>query len=209
MRRFFTATRSLVFIPLTALAIAASLSPNLPSPFIPVFAVVFAGLEAQFNNILFRTPREFDALSLFPVPWKTIVVAKNLATVIVTFVVSGVVAIPTLYFSPVVVTPSAAAHSLLYLATVIFPMLHAGNLRSVQRPRRNAGWRSDDVAEGFIAVATAGLLSLPYFLFLALPFPEILCSVYVFAMGFIWLRVSVTATATMIEKERLRLCMAT
>ena len=208
IRRFCSSTKSLAFIPLTFLAIAASFSPQLPTPFIPVFGVVFAGLESQYNNILFRTPNEFQAFSLFPVKWKPVVLAKNLAAVLITLLVCCAVAIPTLYFSPVVVTPHDVTQALLYLLTVVFPLLHAGNLRSVQHPRPEAGLGTDDIAECGVTVVIAGIASIPYLVIIALPYSSLLCLMYAAVLSAYWFGVSVPATAATIGKGQQRLCQA-
>ncbi|MEK9137013.1 MAG: hypothetical protein AAB393_07815, partial [Bacteroidota bacterium] len=82
IRQFFLHPRSLHFVPLTLAGVMLVLWSHLASPFIAVIVVVFAGLEPQFNNILFRTPLELESLIMFPTERKNVEKAKNVATIL-------------------------------------------------------------------------------------------------------------------------------
>ncbi|MEK7249894.1 MAG: hypothetical protein AAB209_05655, partial [Bacteroidota bacterium] len=56
IRQCFSARRIPVFILLTLIGIFLVVQESELSPLVVVFLVVFAILEAQFNNILFRSP---------------------------------------------------------------------------------------------------------------------------------------------------------
>ena len=89
----------------------------------------------QFSAV--RTPNEFEALSVLPIRWASIVLAKNLATMIITVACLPMICIPVLYFSTDTVPAGHFIKAGLYFVSVIFPLLHAGNLQSLLHPRRH------------------------------------------------------------------------
>ena len=91
VRRFFSDRHNLKFIPLICLAVVLIVWPYIGSPFVPVVLAVFAGLESQYNNMLFRSPAEYETLSLFPVSWRHVILAKNLSTLTITVILFAIV----------------------------------------------------------------------------------------------------------------------
>ena len=98
IRQFFLHQRSLHFIPLSMIGVLLVLWPYFSSPSVPVFIVLFAGLEPQFNNILFRTPLELESLSVLPLGWEKIARAKNIAAVVLVCIVAPILAATLMYF---------------------------------------------------------------------------------------------------------------
>jgi hypothetical protein len=128
---FFHHRRSLHIVPLSMAGIflMAWIYP-VGSPFAPIMMVVFAGLELQFNNILFRTWNEFEAMSLFPISWKHLIYIKNVTTIALVLLAMIILSMTLLFFSPAYITFKEIADALFYMTTVIFPLLHLGNRQS-------------------------------------------------------------------------------
>lgn len=206
-RQFFLHTRSLHLVPLIFAGVMLVLWPYFSSPFVAVMIVLFAGLEPQFNNILFRSPREVEAMSLLPIDWERVVKAKNIGTLLITATIFPLVAAAVLYFSPKPVTLKLAVDALLWMLTVAFPLIHVGNVRSVQHPRRETGWQVDDLAGAVEFLISLGLLSLPFLIiagFFETPLPSLL---YAAATFIFWGRYSIAKTAELIEKKRIDICL--
>jgi hypothetical protein len=206
IRHFFSSGQTLKFLPLSACAVFMVLWPYIGSPFVPVIAAAVTGLEPQFCNLLFRSPHEYEALAMFPLSWERVIIAKNLATAALVLLMVVLVSLTVLYFSPVFPRLWDLADLLLYLATVVFPLIHAGNLRSVQQPRRVTGLTTTDLAEALVLLVILGLFSLPYLFLHGLPWGPALCLLYAAATVVFWIRVSVPGTAGKIRREHERIC---
>ncbi|MBP1647394.1 MAG: hypothetical protein H6Q30_839 [Bacteroidetes bacterium] len=208
LQRFFSFPWNLRLCFLIVPAIWLSLWQHVPSPFVPIFGALFIGLEPQFCNIFFRTANEFEALSVLPVPWPRIVLAKNLSTILITLICLPIISIIVLFFSPDIVPASQFWKAALYLASVIFPLLHAGNLQSLHHPRRRMGWEADDLAGGLLMACTVGVLSLPYLILVEGVGAPVLCLLYAGAGAYFYLRHSVHQTARRVIEARSVLCAA-
>jgi hypothetical protein len=206
IRQFFLHPRSLHFVPLTMAGVILVLWPYFKSPFVSVLIVLFAGLEPQFNNILFGTPLEFEALSILPIELQRVVKAKNVATLLLFLIMFPIVAATLLYFSPSVVTLKRIGEVGLYVLTVIFPLMHVGNARSVQNPRRKSGWLIDDVAGMVELLITMAILSIPYVIFVEVMETPALCIVYFIATVVFWWRYSIQKTAELIQSKKIEIC---
>ena len=207
IKQFFLHPRSLHFVPLTMAGVILVLWPYFKSPFVSVMIVLFAGLEPQFNNILFRTPFEFEALSILPIEWQRIVKAKNLTTLLLVVVMFPIVAGTLLYFSSTPITLERTSEAVLYILTVIFPLMHVGNVRSVQHPRRESGWQIDDVAGMVELLISMAMLSSPFVIFVEAMETPALCIVYFIATVIFWWRYSIRRTAELIESRKTEICL--
>jgi hypothetical protein len=207
LRQFFRHPRCMHFIPLIAFGafFTAWLYP-VASPLAAVMVVVFCGLELQFNNIFFRTSNEMEALMLLPVPWGRIIFIKNLATIILSLLFVLITSMTLLYFSPSVVESKQLIDAGLYFLTVIFPLLHIGNGRSMEFPRRCSGLRIDDLIEALWMAATLGFISIPFLLFMNLFHLPILCLIYGSGWWVLWYRFSIPQSVREIEHKSLTLC---
>lgn len=208
VRRFFSLPWNLRLAVLLIPAIWLALQEHMPSPFIPIFAALFVGLEPQYCNIFFRTPNEFEAMSVLPVGWTSIVLAKNLATLIITLACLPMISIPVLYFAPDTIPAGHFMKAGLYFVSVIFPLLHAGNLQSLLHPRRRLGWMMDDLAGGILMAAFAAVLSLPYLVLVEGVGSPSLCLLYSVGAGYFWFRRSLKETARRITHSAGTLCAA-
>lgn len=206
IRQCFSARRIPVFILLTLIGIFLVVQESELSPMVVVFLVVFAILEAQFNNILFRSPHELEALSMFPISWRRVVIVKNLATIVLTALLTVIIAMVVFYFSPKAIEASIVVEALLYSATIIFPLLHAGNIESVRAPRRNAGWQTDDLVQAVGMFSFIVVLSIPYVLFTVVLRLPLLNIVYAGALAWFWYSKSIPKTAFNIEQKKTLLC---
>jgi hypothetical protein len=181
--------------------------PHFTSPFVSVMIVLFAGLEPQFNNILFRTPLEFEALTILPIEWHRVVKAKNLATMFLVVIMFPIVAATVLYFSPLPTSLERASEAALYILTVIFPFIHIGNVRSVQHPRRESGWQIDDVAGIVELLISMAILSIPFLIIVEGMETPALCIVYCIATMVFWRRYSIRKTVELIESRKTEICL--
>lgn len=205
-QQFFSPKRIPVFVLLALIGISLIVQESELSPFIIVFLITFAILESQFNNILFRTPNELDALSMFPISWYRIVLVKNLATIVLTVIVTIVIAMAILYFSPKPFTTSIVIEAVLYSATIIFPLLHVGNIESLRSPRKITGWQLDDAVQAAGMFLFVVVLSFPYIFFTSVLDMQWLNIVYVAVTAWYWYNHSVPKTAFNIEQKKTYLC---
>jgi len=206
LRRFFAVPWNLRIAVLAVPAIWLSLWPYTPSPFVPIFGALFIGLEPLYCNILFRAPNELEALSVLPLSWKRIVLAKNIATLLITLICLALLSIIVLYFAPI---PPPSDHywkGALYLGTVVFPLMQIGNSQSVQHPRRQIGWKFDDIAGGVLMGGFVAVLSIPYLLLVEGANAPLLCLPYIAAAAFVWFRRSPAQTSRRVTTQRSTLC---
>ena len=201
LRRFFRQSRNLSVLPLSFLAVYFSLWPHVGSIFAPVCLAVFIALEPQYDNILFRTRREFEGLALFPADWAAIIRGKNLASVALTFIIFVPVSTMVVFFAPTVPTVREGLLALLYLASVSSPMLALGNLRSVQAPRRTVGWSLTDLAEAVIMLVMLVLLSVPFLVCVIILRNPLVCLLYTLGSALLLTRWSARATAREIVRR--------
>ncbi len=202
----FSANRIPVFILLALIGVALVVQESEVPPFIIVFLVSFAMLESQVNNILFRTPNELPALSMFPVSWRNIVLVKNVATVILMIILSFIFSMVILYFSPHPTNRSDLLNALLFSGTIIFPLLHIGNTESL-RPRQNVkGWQIANAVQAAGMFFFVIVLSIPYILFSFAFNIQWLNIIYIAGTGIYWYRHSVPTTAFQIEVRKTSLC---
>jgi hypothetical protein len=168
------------------------------SPCISAMIVTLSALEFQFNNLLYRSPSELEALTILPVSWKEVILAKNLATITAVLALGIVTTVCLLFFSPR--SPDAAQYldALLFVWTVIFPLLCLGNLRSVEEPRR--GGRAGN---GLILAAGMALVvcvcAIPYVILRTFAGSSLACIIGGAAGGWFWLRRSIPSTAKAAE----------
>ncbi len=201
LRHFFRQSRNLSLLPLSFLAVYFSLWPHAGSIFAPVCLAVFIALEPQYDNILFRTRREFEGLALLPADWAAIIAGKNLASVALTFIVFVPVSAMVVFFAPAVPAVREGLLALLYLASVSFPMLALGNLRSVQAPRRTVGWSLTDLAEAVIMLVMLLLLSVPFLVCVIILRNPLVCLLYTLVSALLLTRWSARATAREIVRR--------
>lgn len=179
-----------------------------PPPLLTAVVTGFAAVEPRFNTMLFRDPRELEAMGLLPAPQSAVVLAKNLAALVLSLCAALGAAAVLMFFSDQSVSAGDVADAALCWASLVFPLLHAGNRRSLQYPRRISGWRTDDLFEGigFGFMLTLAVFSLPYLalvVWLAMP---ALCLLSAALTAALWAWRSVPDTARRIERERAALC---
>jgi hypothetical protein len=208
LRVFFLDVRNLVFFPLAVLAVLLSLWPYIGSPFVMVFLAVFVGMERQFTNIFFRSPREFEAMLLLPLDWREVVLAKNLATMLLALVVTILISLVVLYFSPAIPSWEEVGLAAVYFLTVLFPMIHLGNLRSLQFPRRGTHWDYDDLAGAVMMVIRLVMLSVPYGVFGGLIGSTALCIIYAVVVALLWQVFLVPRIAQHVLQQKASICLA-
>lgn len=206
LRQFMIAPRSLHLVPLLGAGILAVSWQFPPPPLLTAVIAGFAALEPQFDSILFRTPLEFQAMSLLPVNQEHIIRAKNLATIILAVCTAVIAASVFVFFSNTPVLWSDAGRAALLFLSLAFPLLHSGNRRSLQVPRRTTGWQTDDLIEGVGFLVTMAVLSLPYLLLVAALEQPLLCLLYTVIAAAYWWKRSIPATADDIDRQRVALC---
>ncbi len=206
LRQAFSARR---IPPLACLALLAVFvivqQSELPPTFVIVL-VVLAGLESQYTTILFRTPNDLEALSMFPLEWRRVVLIKNVATLIATALVCMMIAMATLYFSPKHLRLADLGNAMLYGSTIIFPLLHIGNIESLHSPRRTSSWGTDDLVQAGGMLLFVLVLSLPYLLLVSLLDLPLACIAYVALTAMHWYTRSVPMTAARIRQQLPQLC---
>ena len=162
IRYFFQNVHQLFLFPLVIAGILLAMWPHIGSAFVPVFLVVLLGTEREYNNILNRWPSEHAALLLLPLDWRAAIVAKNLATVVITLLLIAVTSIILLYFAPVTPGLDDTLDAMLYFATVLFPLLASGNARSLHSSRPGLPADLDDLPEAVISLVVLAIASTPF-----------------------------------------------
>ena len=169
-------------------------------PLVAAWIVAFSALDRQFNNILYRSPGELEALTLFPLHWRGVIFAKNLASALAAAVLFVIASMCILYFSPHQPGPAQFAAALLFAWTELFPLLMIGNLRSVQEPLRAWGGTGDDLLQAAGMAVLVLLCAIPYILLYTLgdnPFAALL---YGAIMAAAWYTRSLPFTASRAQR---------
>jgi hypothetical protein len=202
LRALWSSSRYLVLVPLGLAGTAAALWPYVGSPFVPLLAVLVFGTEPAFANILFRSPRDLEATALLPLSWEEVVLARNLATAVGAVVVFILMTETLVYTLPRLPGLAESADALLWLGTILFPLLHIGNELSVREPRRRSGWTFEDVARAgvFLAIGTVAAILHP--LLSLISGGPIASLLFLVAAAVYWRYRSIPAAATRI-RERL------
>jgi hypothetical protein len=165
------------------------------SPLILVIVTSLSVVESQFNNLLYRSPEELEALSMFPLDWRGLIAARNIATIAALLTTILMMSTALLYFSPRPPEFGEAGEMSLYLGTILFPLLIIGNLRSVQEPHRAVAAIRDQIVQGFGMALLALAVSIPYVLFHTLVRSTIPSMIYATLSAFAWWRYSIPSTA--------------
>ena len=195
IRYFFLNPRQVLLLPLLFGAVHLSMWPWIGSPYVPVMLVVVLGLEREFNNILNRWPSQYAASLLLPLDWRQAVLAKNLVTILLTVLLTLVSSVVVLYFDPERPGTEHTLLAALYLLSILFPLLVAGNARSTHSPRSGEAFELDDLPEAVITAVTLGLASIPFGICWGILRSPVLALVYSAAALLYWLIVSVPRTA--------------
>jgi hypothetical protein len=176
------------------------------SPFVTILLVVFAVQDEQFNNFLYRSPNEFEALRMFVLPWRRVVLVKNLAALTTTFLLFWLIAASVMFFSPVPPSLLAWGEATVYGVTIIFPLLCLGNVRSVQEPRRDRGRLAAAAGEALGVVVIVLVLSIPFVLFSTVLHAPEAALAYAAAGMIAWIRFSIPFAARVIQKKGASIC---
>jgi hypothetical protein len=197
LRHSFSSARIPLLVVFAAACIAVVVQRgDLPS-LIVVVIFSLSTLDSQFNNVLYRSPGELEALTLFPLDWRGLFLARNLATAGAAVATIVVMSVAVLYFSPRRAGLPEVLEMGVYFPTVLFPLLIIGNLRSVQEPRSSIGTTRDHIVQGFGMIVLTTALTLPYIVFHNL-FQSSLASLAYGAIGaFAWWRYSIPHAASL------------
>jgi hypothetical protein len=183
------AARALQVVRLVLLGIAApllSLWPYIGSPYVPSFAAAFLVLEPLYNTMLFIWPNQLTGYAVLPVRWESYLRAKGIAAVLITLAVAALFVTATAYMQPAPPTAHELAGCLLYLLSVMFPLLSVGTVVSRQQPRPATGIGLEDIAAGLVMLFLLGVASLPYVLVHAVPWGSYLLIAYTILAAIIW-----------------------
>jgi len=192
LRQCFSLRRLPVYAVFAAAGIILVVQRGGIPPLIVVWIITLAALEFQFNNILYHTPAELEALTLLPVRWEGIIGAKNLATITASILTGIGMAATILFFSPYAPGGAACLDAALFFWSVIFPLLIIGNLRSVQEARKDVGRTGNALIQ---AAGMAIFCALPYVVLTVLAGSRIGTFLLGAAAAYSWMRWSVPHTA--------------
>jgi hypothetical protein len=206
IRSCFSLQRVPVFTLLGILGVLLSVTRSEIPPLIRIVLIALVGMEKQFNNMLFVAPHEFEALTLLPVAWHRIVLAKNVATLCSTAILAGLLAMPMLYFSPVPFHPADAMDAAQFGLALAFPLLLTGNIASVQSPRKGRETMSDPFVSLVGMLLFVVVFALPVSLLTTYVQTSLVTLPYIGGTGVYWYKVSVPRTALRISQKRFQLC---
>jgi hypothetical protein len=198
------------FIPIVpAAAFLAAWTWNIASPFAGVIALAIIAIEPRIDNMFYNSPRELEAMSLFPADWRRVVLVKNLSTLGLLLCSAGLLSAVTLYFSPRLPGAGDVAGAALYMSTAAFPMLTLGNEASLRYPRRGAGVISGGLSEAAWITLSMAVVSVPYLVITSLIELTWLCVPYALATALDWYFRSVPRTAARVMDRNNAVWMKT
>jgi hypothetical protein len=201
LRYFFREPRTVKWIPLALFAAALGLWPYIGSVYVAVAAVTFIGLEPQYVNYLHRWPGHFAGHALLPVSWNRIVRGKNLASILETVLVFGVVSAITLWATPDRPSWSETARAALFLTMTVPLLLIAGNALAGREGRTGAGVEFGDAAAALQMLLSALVCSLPFVILVYALDATWAAVLFAFLAIFLWTRVSVPHTARFVQQN--------
>ncbi len=200
LRRCFAAARIPVLSMLACAGVLLVVQRSDLPPLVAVCIIALSGLDGQFNNIFYRSHSELEALSLFPISWRGIVVAKNCATICAALLLSVLMSLAILYFSPRQPDGAQFLGASLFVWTVVFPLLIIGNLRSVQEPRKETAGTGDALIQAAGMAVLVLVCSFPYIILYTLTDDIPVTIAYGAFMAIVWLIRSVPRTAVRAEQ---------
>ena len=206
LRYFFRDPLTAKWAPLTLFAAVLGLWPYLGSVYIAIAAATFIGMEPQYVHFLHRWPGHFAGHAILPVSWDRIIRGKNLATILETVLVFGVVSILTLFVTPDRPSWTESTHAALYLAMTVPLLLITGNALAGHEARTGAGVEFGDAAAALQMMVAALVCSLPFVVLvyaLQLMWAAVLFAVLAI---FLWARVSIPHTARFVQQHTPVLC---
>lgn len=169
------------------------------SPLVPLAIVLCAGFEPRINNVLFGSRNDVLAFSIMPVPWQTIILARNLTTLFLGVLTALPFAASIIFISPAGLDWGRIADGLLYAWSVVPALLHFGNMQSIRYPRPSSGLRMHDIGEMIWLLVSLAVLSLPFLLFCELLDFWPVCVAYGAGWWIYWWRVSPLLSAERIH----------
>ncbi len=153
------------FVPLIPLAVfLAAWTWRVASPFAAVAWIVFIGLEPRINNAFFGSPRELDALSLFPADWRRIVLIKNVSVLMIGACALALVSVVSLNFSPGPSPPASWRISSSIFRQSASPSSRSETPRPRGTPAGTRGRSAGGLAEAVWMSLTLLAASVPYFI---------------------------------------------
>ncbi len=188
-------------LPLAVLAPFVSLWPHIGSPFAAALVAAFLALEPFYNNTLSTWQGQLTAYALLPAEWTEYLRAKNAATLILTCGVVSCCVVLTAFIQPSPPATEDFFHCALYVLSVVFPLLAAGNSISWQQPRARSGWGLEDAAAGLVMLVLLGVVSIPYLLLSTMEQGELLLLVYTPAAAAVWWFKALPHAANRIHKQ--------
>ena len=148
-------------------------------------------------------------MGLYPIQWRTLIIAKNLAALALLFAVLIPVALVEIYFSPALPLSVDFIRMSEYLLTILFPLLIIGNTQSLIQRRRVTGWQYEDFMEIFWCAGELVLISIPYFVLRNISLNPVLYLAIFAATGLAWWTRSVPKTARTLEEKFTEFCEET
>lgn len=172
------------------------------SPLVYIFFIGFLTLEGIYTNVFFRLPNELERMSLFPISWRTIIVARGVSTVVFTlpFVLLSAVVVS---YASVIPPPSGSLwEGILFLLSATFPMLAFGGFLSLDYPRRRVSLNFDEAPYLVFQLIALGVSSMP-FLVLKVGFgSDTACLLFALTAGVAWYFGIVPHLAEVLEERR-------
>jgi hypothetical protein len=164
--------------------------------------LVFLGLENVYTNIFYRVPNEMDAFAVLPLSVRQLILAKNIAAVIITLPTLLVVGIIILYFALSAPSLDQLCHTMLYVVTSIFLLLHCGNRLSLWYPRREVRLDFDVLTHLVFQLMAVAVSSIPYIILHGVFGSDVLCLAFAVGSGIWWYFFSVPWAAKMFAEKR-------
>jgi len=206
LRYFFREPRTVKWVPLTLFAALLGLWPYLGSVYVAVAAVTFVGLEPQYVNYLHRWPGHFAGHALLPLSWNRIVRGKNLATILETALVFGVVSVLALSVTPDRPSWTESRRAALYLTMTVPLLLSMGNALAGREGRTGTGVEFGDAAAALQMFLAALVCSLPFVILVYALDATWAALLFALLAIFLWMRVSVPHTAHFVQQNTAEIC---
>lgn len=127
-----------------------------------IFVLGFLTLEGVYTNAFFRLPNELERMSLFPISWRKIIVAKGVSTVLFTLPFVVLCAVVVSYASVIPPPSDSLWEGILFMLSATFPMLTFGGFLSLDYPTRRVSLNFDEAPYLVFQLIALGVSSLPF-----------------------------------------------
>jgi hypothetical protein len=199
LQGFFATGRWMLILPAIILAVPLSLWNQFSAPLAAVLILVVPLIEREYNRPFSLSPTELSAYELFPVDWKTVMVAKNVSAVLATLIMCGLGAVVIVYFAPAMAWTDQVTHTALALGSLIFPLLIFGNLRHPSEMILGSATAVDHLVDIVLQGLFMAVFAVPFLVLGVAMHSSIAVMIYIAVTAFVWWQYSLPRAVAAIQ----------